>query len=1652
MRRVVALKVLTTHRRHDPAVVERFGREIEAAGKLSHPHIVTAHDAGEEDGMHYLVMELVEGVDLHTLVTQHGPLPVADACEIIRQAALGLQHAHEHGLVHRDLKPSNLMIAVKRQKSGGGGQQSGVGGRNGEEADGSAFRMTHSAFVKILDLGLARLQGDQVASEQITATGQVMGTLDYMAPEQADDSHAADIRSDIYALGCTLYKLLTGSPPFAGESYNSITKKLRGHAEDPPPPIREARSEVPDELAKLVNGVLAKSPVDRPATPADVATALQPFCDGCDLPTLVLQIDMPSQHDLNAASQAEIAMMLPTPKPTMPNRRRWFGIFAASAALMLLAVAAAGIVIAIQRGNGPTTTVEVPEGSEVKVAEDGGVAVTLPSDPPPVAGQAVNGLVVSFSVGSAQWKPGDEIELTCTCKNDSDAPVYVPRWGVTLPAMEITRLVDTRLAADAAAASVLRKSLQQRPWEPGATDKRSPKDAFVELPPGQTVSVTRRGVLREDGQLTIEWPHGVVQTWSLDNGRCRLTAILESRDDEQVLARLAREGRLENVWHGKARSGEVNVTVSGITRAPAEVTAVEPTYSGKSLSHWAAQLKDRDPRFREQAVTPLLSFGAAAVPPLVDLLRSGDDQSRLLALKVLEGLGADAKDALPALIEARNDPHSEVRYKAIVCLTELGTDAKEAIPALIAGLDDPDVRVRMSAVERLAQFGKDAPEALPALIRALDDHSSEVQHGAVIGVSKFGSDARQAVPALLRMLDAPEPIPRQAAVWGLWKTGVQSDEIVSALIRVAKGDDWGTQYAAACVLGEFADHAEKTMPVLVALVTDPRGVFDSRSGDTCCFDREILSTEDMQRFYGWGLPGAAMRSLVRLEEQEFSRIIEFSRHARPDIRQAAAQCLAHIDRRAAIDRLIEMLDDTEEDVAAFAGDLLPSVAKTRPSQLLAALSERDSEDRISVGLALAAYLRERLPRSAPGPVRGSARAGFGFGGEQNTGADLPEEAPPPSAEETFDEAIANGAKDALEFLRRTDGLKDRQHGRLRTNDRGPAAVALGLLDAEQAKQVLPGILTREESPEVRRTIVEVLRFLGVDVPEGESCRKQTTRPECEYHFARNDSASSSPPALCEVQNNDGQDNEERMGTSPRLPVRFNRLASPADRIFLSFIFLSKRLPRGSAAASYSFLCVANSELYHLWLPPMRDVFFLSSARNKLPPCTSNILGHPILVKRFRRGRTEEGKDMRHATKLKLVAAIVVATTLVSADGVAVRPVTADDGTRAAAVAREEAGSAPKMRAGLSLHIVPPNEPVAAETRVALTLKDGKQPDPARTAQAWGEAKAGLACSISAEKTTYRPGEPIPVRFDLNNVSEKSITVWHCGFWPNHKWIVQDEAGRDLRLTGRGRLCRDRYGPDTPRRKNAPFVVQPDNLDASYGPYDLREHFEIPDDATIHVRCVYLHNAAGKWVEISSNTLALKVERPAAAEDDGVTCEAIVPDRLWEIPENVEGRRTQVDMALRITNRTRRSLHFSRFDTVWPTLKSTSGKSYVLTVRRLRTRRPTAADFPLLKSGDSVTFPIDAHLYWENDKLRLGGDDGFGGIWYFHGIGPGEYQLTLRYVASESRLGRVVDVWDNERSEKVIIPKDKIWVGELQTAPVKTTLAKPSERPKTSDLP
>jgi serine/threonine protein kinase len=251
-KRLVALKVIHPELLSNPEAVEQFQIEVRASTQLSHPNIVQALDADVVVGdTHYFAMEFVDGTDLEKLVSLSGPLSVVQASDCIRQAALGLQHAYERGLVHRDIKPGNLMLT----REGG--------------------------IVKILDMGLARLEwfrkDDLSSSSLIRQKAAMMGSPDYLSPEQAIEPDKADIRADIYSLGCTYYFLLTGQVPHPG---GSLAQKLLAHQRNEPTPVEQLRRDLPVALPPVVRKMMAKKPEDRYRTPAAVAVAVAPFCRG----------------------------------------------------------------------------------------------------------------------------------------------------------------------------------------------------------------------------------------------------------------------------------------------------------------------------------------------------------------------------------------------------------------------------------------------------------------------------------------------------------------------------------------------------------------------------------------------------------------------------------------------------------------------------------------------------------------------------------------------------------------------------------------------------------------------------------------------------------------------------------------------------------------------------------------------------------------------------------------------------------------------------------------------------------------------------------------------------------------------------------------------------------------------------------------------------------------------------------------------------------------------------------------------------------------------------------------------------------------------------------------------------------------------------
>lgn len=245
MNRAVAVKVLNADVTRTATAREGFQREVRAAAKLNHPNIVTAYDANALGDRFYLVLEFVDGPNLDTLARARGPLPVGEACEIIRQVACGLQHAHEQGMVHRDIKPANLLAA-------------------------KPSRSLPGCVVKIADFGIARVAPP---SEGVAAVGQngILGTPDFIAPEQARDPRTADHRADLYSLGCVFYFLLAGRPPYP---VGTAAEKVRWHQTEYPVPVNHLRPDVPPVVAEVVGRLLAKDPNARYQTAAQVATRL----------------------------------------------------------------------------------------------------------------------------------------------------------------------------------------------------------------------------------------------------------------------------------------------------------------------------------------------------------------------------------------------------------------------------------------------------------------------------------------------------------------------------------------------------------------------------------------------------------------------------------------------------------------------------------------------------------------------------------------------------------------------------------------------------------------------------------------------------------------------------------------------------------------------------------------------------------------------------------------------------------------------------------------------------------------------------------------------------------------------------------------------------------------------------------------------------------------------------------------------------------------------------------------------------------------------------------------------------------------------------------------------------------------------------------
>lgn len=264
MKREQAVKILSADCTRSLSAVARFEREIKAVGQLNHPGIVCAFDAGQRGGLWFLAMEFVDGLDFGALAQAVGRLPTAEACELIRQAAVALQHAHERGLIHRDVKPGNLMLAAVP---------------------------AGPPVVKVLDFGLAQLAQGPGPGGELTVSSELLGTVDYAAPEQVDNPRMADVRADVYGLGATLYRLLTGRTPHQGaENDSSLYRKLLRITQETCPSVAVHCPNLPPGLVTVVDRMVARQPEHRFATAGAVAEALAPFAQAADLTVLLTRM------------------------------------------------------------------------------------------------------------------------------------------------------------------------------------------------------------------------------------------------------------------------------------------------------------------------------------------------------------------------------------------------------------------------------------------------------------------------------------------------------------------------------------------------------------------------------------------------------------------------------------------------------------------------------------------------------------------------------------------------------------------------------------------------------------------------------------------------------------------------------------------------------------------------------------------------------------------------------------------------------------------------------------------------------------------------------------------------------------------------------------------------------------------------------------------------------------------------------------------------------------------------------------------------------------------------------------------------------------------------------------------------------------------
>jgi len=786
--RTVALKLLPNSRMRDANALNRFEREIRAVGQIDHPGVVQGTDAGETDGTHFLVMEFVEGMDLSRLGRRYGPLPIADACELIRQAAMALGHAHERQLVHRDVKPSNLML----------------------QPDGR---------VKVLDLGLALLAEIDEQALELTTTGQFVGTLDYVAPEQCDDSHDVDHRVDIYSLGATLYKLLCGEAPYERSGANSPLQRIKRWATLPIPPIGSRRTGMPDELITVIERMVAQEPAERFATAAEVAEALEPFAANSNLPELHCRAEQRPEPPGAASQRAHLPDVQSGGSQDVsgraPKKRR--GLLLAAGAVLLLGAA---YVIQIVTDRGVLVIESSDPGVEVLVKRSGEVYDELQLEQGEnktsvrsgnyeiILQRETDGLKVVGGVFTLTR--GEQAVVTITRKDASGpsvataAPTAAPRYDEKTfdqwLAVARTDRNSDRLRAAIRALNALR-------------DESNESQAARTIL--QITSRYNRGGRESVLDLAIQFFKQSKATDRVDE----LIDVIESGDTNQTLFAL----QVLNPKLNRVDPSGSPIDAAVQTKSQQIIDTVLPIVeTGKRLEsiyaiHLLAQLQPDTARF-EDALWHVLTgtdahVAVSAATVLVD--REAEPEQLLPQLSRLAGVreiyrratgGWNDVGAQATWLIGQLAPRSD---RVVSLLTDIARDPKSALE------HSDSIHRTQSPLEvaliALGNLGPPAKSAAPAIEQFLSDEDHDVAAYAKTALNKINRTATPTEPA--EELDEPPDAPRyNGKTFGEWlavaRTERNPEQVRAAIKAIEALHDDATEAAAAQALLQIVSRSD----------------------------------------------------------------------------------------------------------------------------------------------------------------------------------------------------------------------------------------------------------------------------------------------------------------------------------------------------------------------------------------------------------------------------------------------------------------------------------------------------------------------------------------------------------------------------------------------------------------------------------------------------------------------------------------------------------------------------------------------------------------------------------------------------------------------------------------------------------------------------